>query len=78
MILKKIIIVSGTHGNEINPIWAVKKFRDQNSSIDRHIEYKYILGNPEAYKKGIRYVDTDLNRSFGLLNKSTNRNLYSI
>ena len=78
MILKKIIIVSGPHGNEINPIWAVKKFRDQNSSIDRHIEYKYILGNPKAYKKGIRYVDTDLNRSFGLLNKSTNRNLYEV
>ncbi len=78
MILKKIIIVSGTHGNEINPIWAMNKFRYENSDIEKNIEYKYILGNPKAYEKGIRYVDTDLNRSFCPLNKITKNNTYEI
>ena len=26
MTVKRILIVAGTHGNEINPVWAVKRF----------------------------------------------------
>jgi len=26
MAVQRILIVSGTQGNEINPVWAVKKF----------------------------------------------------
>ena len=64
MSLKKILIVSGTHGNEINPVWAVNQFCKQDNIIDNNIEYKFIIGNPLALKKGVRYLDTDLNRSF--------------
>ena len=64
MTFKKILIVSGTHGNEINPIWAVNQFSNQKNILDNDIEYKFILGNPLAYEKGYRYIDTDLNRSF--------------
>ena len=64
MTLKKILIVSGTHGNEINPVWAVNQFCKQGNIIDNNIEYKFIIGNPLALKKGVRYLDTDLNRSF--------------
>ena len=64
MTLKKILIVSGTHGNEINPVWAVNQFCKRDNIIDNNIEYKFITGNPVAFKKGIRYLDTDLNRSF--------------
>ena len=55
MTLKKILIVSGTHGNEINPVWAVNQFCKQNNITDNSIEYKFIIGNPLAFKKGIRY-----------------------
>ena len=64
MNLKKILLVSGTHGNEINPIWAVNLFNQQDNSNDSNIVYKSIIGNPLAFEKGVRYIDTDLNRSF--------------
>ena len=68
MTLKKILIVSGTHGNEINPIWAVNQFSKHYKITDNDIEYKFIIGNPLAFERGIRYVDTDLNRSFDFRN----------
>ena len=64
MTVQKILIVSGTHGNEINPIWAVNQFHREDNKTKRGIEYKFILGNPLAYEKGSRYIDVDLNRSF--------------
>ena len=80
MNFKKILLVSGTHGNEINPIWAVNEFKRKKKSIDNDIEYKYIIGNPLAYEKGLRYVDIDLNRSFKAQEENTQnlKNNYEI
>ncbi len=78
MTLKKILIVSGTHGNEINPVWAVNQFSKQNSTIDHNIEYKYIIGNPLAYERCCRYIDNDLNRSFNFNKNNSNINSYEI
>ena len=64
MTVQRILIVSGTHGNEINPIWAVKQFNKEENSLNHSIEYEYIIGNPIAYEKACRYIDADLNRSF--------------
>jgi len=75
---KKILIVSGTHGNELNPVWAVKKFRDSinTSSQAKHLEFT--LGNPKAFAEGLRYIDIDLNRSFNVLKTASNENFYEI
>ncbi len=64
MAIQRILIVSGTHGNEINPIWAVKRFNREENSLSHGVEYEYIISNPVAYEKGRRYIDVDLNRSF--------------
>ncbi len=64
MTVQRILIVSGTHGNEINPVWAVKQFNSEENNLNQGIKYEYIIGNPVAYEKGCRYVDVDLNRSF--------------
>ena len=64
MTVQRILIVSGTHGNEINPVWAVKQFNRKENSLNNGIEYEFIIGNPAAYEKGCRYIDVDLNRSF--------------
>jgi len=64
MTIQRILIVSGTHGNEINPVWAIKQFNRKENSLNNGIEYEYIIGNPAAYEKGCRYIDLDLNRSF--------------
>jgi len=75
---QKILIVSGTHGNELNPVWAVEKFRHliNASSQSKHLEF--ILGNPKALEKGLRYIDVDLNRSFNVLKTSSNQNFYEV
>jgi len=52
MTVQRILIVSGTHGNEINPVWAVKEFNREENIINHGIEYEYIIGNPVAYEKG--------------------------
>lgn len=75
---EKLLIISGTHGNEINPIWAVKKFQNQISLNDKKRTLKFILGNPEAFKAKLRYIDVDLNRSFNLQKSESEKNIYEI
>ena len=55
----QVLLVAGTHGNEINPIWACNQLKKEQNNLDKDIEYKYIIGNPLAYEKGSRYVDSD-------------------
>ena len=50
MTVQRILIVSGTHGNEINPVWAVKQFNRRGNRLNYGIEYEYIIGNPVAYE----------------------------
>ena len=77
MTSQKILIVSGTHGNEINPVWAVNQYRNQENVNNKKNEYKYIIGNPLAYEKGVRYIDSDLNRSFYFNNlPNEKKNIY--
>ena len=77
MINNKFLIVSGTHGNELNPIMAVDKFRNLNLTC-KNKEFEFILGNPLAYERGLRYIDIDLNRSFDLKKSSLKRDLYEV
>ena len=76
MLDKKLLIVSGTHGNELNPVMAVNKFRNLTLASNNNY-FEFILGNPLAYEKGLRYLDIDLNRSFDL-KKSYSKELYEI
>lgn len=78
MTQKKILIVSGTHGNELNPVWAVKKFRNLINTSPKSKSLEFTLGNPKAFEKGLRYIDVDLNRSFNLVKNASNYNFYEI
>ena len=69
---KNILVVAGTHGNEINPVWAVNEFRNSKKLKRNEERIKFTIGNPLALEKGLRYVDTDLNRSF-----NTDQNVYT-
>ena len=75
---KKILIVSGTHGNELNPVWAVKKFKNLISKSPKSKFLEFTIGNPKSLEEGLRYIDVDLNRSFNVLKTSSNQKFYEI
>ena len=58
----EITIVGSVHGDEPAGKNAIKNF------IEKEIEYrkpvKFIIANEEALEKDVRFLDTDLNRSF--------------
>ena len=51
---RNIVFVAGIHGDEQMP---VKALRENNTP--------FILGNPEAYERSLRFINFDLNSSFG-------------
>ena len=54
-----MIFVTGIHGNEQVPVFCLLK-----KNVPQ------IIGNIKALTKGLRYIDKDLNASFGLTGKS--------
>jgi len=75
---KKILVISGTHGNELNPIWGVNKFKNLNRDSSKLRSFEFTIGNPKAVQAGLRYVDVDLNRSFNNFHNLTNKNSYEV
>lgn len=69
-----VAIVGGTHGNEPAGVKAIvalhRAFRNGDIALNRG-KISFLLGNPEACKKGLRYIDDDLNRVFIRQNSST-------
>ena len=65
----KFAIIGGTHGNEPVGIKVMQEMKSIDSTQFLH-DYEAFLGNPKAYEIGKRYVDSDLNRSFGSLGES--------
>ena len=61
----RVLVVAATHGNEINASWLLEQWQQQPHLIQTHgCEVLPVIGNPDAYAEGCRYLDRDLNRSF--------------
>jgi succinylglutamate desuccinylase len=62
-----VVIVGGTHGNEPGGVKAIvqlhRAFRNGEIKLNRG-KISLLLGNPKAYEKEVRYIDSDLNRVF--------------
>lgn len=56
---RQIQLVAGLHGNERAPVRALESLGKE-----------FILGNPEAFSRNVRFIDEDINASFGLKDKS--------
>ena len=66
--INKLAIVGGTHGNEFTGIYLVKKFDKFPDLMSRtNFETKTLLANPLGFELVTRYIDTDLNRCFKVL-----------
>lgn len=55
----KILVLGGTHGNELLGIELVKMLR-----VKPIAGIEALVANPRATEKGVRFIETDLNRSF--------------
>jgi aspartoacylase len=63
--IRRVAIVGGTHGNELTGAYLIKKFERFPEVIERSsFETITLLGNPQAFEAGRRYIDKDLNRCF--------------
>jgi len=61
----QVLLVAGTHGNEINGIFLFDQWEKSPLLINTHgIKTCKVIGNIEAQKAGKRYIHQDLNRSF--------------
>ncbi len=65
MTVDQVLLVAGTHGNEINAPWFFDQWSKTSDLINTYkVKAIPVIGNPLALKKGRRYIDRDLNRSF--------------
>ncbi|MDP6171155.1 MAG: aspartoacylase [Prochlorococcaceae cyanobacterium ETNP2_MAG_10] len=63
----QVLLVAGTHGNEINAPWLFEQWSETPELINTHaVQLVQVIGNPAALELGRRYLDRDLNRSFRL------------
>lgn len=69
--LNHVLLVAGTHGNELSGIYLQKLIKERLYSASRTtFTTSCAIGNPEAVQNNSRYLDSDLNRAFSALNQS--------
>lgn len=56
-----IVVVGGIHGDEPSGELAIRRVVDD---LDLKRGVKFIIANPPALERGVRYVDVDMNRVF--------------
>ncbi|XP_001622432.2 aspartoacylase [Nematostella vectensis] len=58
-----VLVVGGTHGNELTGVYLVKHWQKQPKLVERSSFKTHLcLGNTKAVEKCVRYIDKDLNR----------------
>jgi predicted deacylase len=59
----ELAVVAAVHGDEPCGVHAVQRLLDEAPDVTRPV--KVVVANERALDAGVRYVDADLNRSFG-------------
>lgn len=63
--IKRVLLVGGTHGNELIGVHLIKMLiQFPKLAYRSSFETLTLLGNPKAIDVGTRYIDKDLNRCF--------------
>ncbi len=76
-----MLLVAGTHGNEVNAPWLFDQWDQKDDLVNRSgLNIYREIGNPLAREVGRRYIDRDLNRSFSsdLFNSIDSTKIYEI
>lgn len=65
--ISSVLLVGGTHGNELTGINLVRHWRSQNAEKQfNSFQLSYLIANQKAIEANKRYLDHDLNRCFKL------------
>lgn len=65
--IKQVLLVAGTHGNELSGIYLNKLIKEGMYGADRStFAATSVIANPKAVEQNVRYLDTDLNRQFAV------------
>lgn len=59
---KKILLIGSQHGNERLGDALYAHLTKQRPELSPYITY--VIGNPKAHKSNVRYIESDLNRSY--------------
>ncbi len=62
--MTKILAIISTHGNELLGPNLLAYMLTKRSKLLEDMEF--VMANPRAYIKDVRYTESDLNRSYGL------------
>ncbi|MEM8564762.1 MAG: succinylglutamate desuccinylase/aspartoacylase family protein, partial [Pseudomonadota bacterium] len=62
---KRVVIVGGTHGNELTGVQLVRRLRASPQELEREsFKAETFLANESAIAENRRYLEQDLNRCF--------------
>ncbi|XP_071944003.1 N-acyl-aromatic-L-amino acid amidohydrolase (carboxylate-forming)-like [Antedon mediterranea] len=63
--VQNVLLLGGTHGNEMSGVYVAKQFLKNPAQITKDsFKTTVLMGNPMAVEKCTRYIDVDLNRQF--------------
>ena len=71
--IDEVVIVGGTHGNELLGPYLIRKLELTGRYTNTPLRVNTLLANPKAFDRGVRFIDQDLNRSFSREVLSDNR-----
>lgn len=64
---KKILLIAATHGDEKIGLEVIERLI--NKKLDKYFDF--LIGNPKALKRNLRFIEVDLSRSYpGIKNSS--------
>jgi hypothetical protein len=58
----KILLLGSQHGNELLGEKLHAHILQHHTDLAKHVSY--MIGNPQARRRGVRYIESDLNRSY--------------
>ncbi len=66
----EVVILAGVHGNETANVETIKELINSDLIKNNKHNILFIIGNPGALDKKVRYMETDLNREFNVFSDS--------
>ena len=61
----RILIIAATHGDELLGVKIYRRLLQKRSPLLEYIDF--MIGNPKAFAANCRYIDSDLNRCYGVV-----------